>query len=90
MLEKIDVQDTIVLDDDKKYLVVGKALYNEVNYLYLVSPSDYSIEFVALADNKVIILNKETDKPLINLLTPLFTKSTSDYYMDLLKKINNN
>ena len=87
-MNTINIEDTVILDDDKKYLVVGKALYSGVNYLYLLSPSDYVMEFAALAEDKVILLNKDTDKPLIDILMPLFIKSSSEHYANLLQ--NNN
>ena len=88
MIDIINIQDTVVLDDDKKYLVVGKALYDGVDYLYLLSTSDYVMEFAALSDNKAILLNKDTDKPLIEILMPLFIKSASTQYTKLFS--NNN
>ena len=46
------------------------------------------MEFAALSDNKAILLNKDTDKPLIEILIPLFIKSASTQYTKLFS--NNN
>jgi hypothetical protein len=78
MIENIDVQDVITLDDNKEYVVAGKAVYDDIDYLHLVNVDDLSVKFAAIADNKAIILRNNEDRELIEELTPLFIKSTSD------------
>ena len=85
MIDKIDVQDTIKLDDNKEYLVAGKALYENVNYLFLVNVKEYTMKFAALTGNQLIILNNEKDQSLIEKITPMILKSTSDSYKELLE-----
>ena len=85
MIDKIDVHDTITLDDNKKYLVAGKALYNNVNYLFLVNTDEYSMKFGAVSGNQLIVLDNKKDKVLIEALTPLFLESVSKVYADLIK-----
>lgn len=88
MIDQVDVHDTITLDDNKKYLVVGKAVYNNVNYLYLINIDEYSMKFGAVTGNKLIVLDNKKDKALIETLTPLFLESISKIYADLIKNTN--
>lgn len=85
MIDQIDVHDTLTLDDNKKYLVVGKALYNNVNYLSLINTDEYIVKFVAVTGNQLIVLDNKKDKVLIEELIPLFVDSVSKIYADLLK-----
>lgn len=85
MIDQIDVHDTLTLDDNKKYLVVGKALYNNVNYLSLINTDEYIVKFVAVTGNQLIVLDNKKDKVLIEELIPLFVDSVSKIYADLFK-----
>ena len=77
MIENISVQDVIELNDNKEYVVAGKAVYNNVNYLHLVNIEDLSVKFAAIYDNNAIILRNKEDRKLIDELTPMFLESTS-------------
>ncbi len=84
MIENIEVQDVITLDDDKEYVVAGKAVYDNVNYLHLVNIEDFSVKFAALSDDKVIILKNKEDRNLIDELTPQFLDSASKAFAQLV------
>ena len=88
--EVVEINDIITLDNNKEYLVSGKTVYNNVNYLYLINKEDYSLAFAAISGNRVIILNNKEDKILIEELMPLFLKSITESYMKLYNKKNDN
>lgn len=84
-MENIEISDIITLDDDKEYIVSGKASYGNVNYLYLINKDDYSMAFAAISGNNVILLDNKVDKPIIDELIPLFLQNISKMYIDLNK-----
>lgn len=83
MIDKINVHDVITFENNKEYMVAGKALYNNVNYLQLVGVEDFTIKFAAVTGNKAIILKNKEDRKLINALIPLFLESASKAMMKL-------
>lgn len=76
----IEMRDTITLDDNKEYLVVGKANYKNTDYLFLIETEELTLKFAALADTKVLLLNNKTDKALIGELFPLFAQNIQYEY----------
>lgn len=71
----IEMRDTITLDDNKDYLVVGKANYKDTDYLFLIELEELTLKFAALAGSQVLLLNNKTDKALIGELFPLFAQN---------------
>ena len=80
-MEGIEISDIITLDDDKEYMVSGKACYGKINYLYLINKDDYSMAFAAVSGNDVILLDNKNDKAIIDELIPLFLQSITKMYM---------
>ena len=74
-MEIVDINDTITLDDNKEYFVTGKVLYDDLEYISLFNPLDKSMEYGVLVENQIVLLNKDTDKEIIDNLLPLFLKS---------------
>ncbi len=85
MIENISVQDVIKLNDNKEYVVAGKAVYNNINFLHLVNVDDLSIKFAAISGNNAIILKNKEDRKLIDELIPLFLKSTYQSFAQSVK-----
>ncbi len=74
-MEIVDINDTITLDDNKKYFVAGKILYDDLDYISLFNPEDKSMKYGVLVEDQIVVLNKDTDKGIIDNLLPLFLKS---------------
>ncbi len=74
-MEIVDINDTITIDDNKEYFVTGKVLYDDLEYISLFNPLDKSMEYGVLVENQIVLLNKDTDKEIIDNLLPLFLKS---------------
>lgn len=74
-MEIVDINDTITLDDNKEYFVTGKVLYDDLEYISLFNPQDKTMEYGVLVENQIVLLNKDTDKEIIDNLLPLFLKS---------------
>ena len=74
-MEIVDINDTITLDDNKEYFVTGKVLYDDLEYISLFNPLDKSMEYGVLVENQIVLLNKDTDKEIIDNLLPLFLRS---------------
>ena len=86
-LDNIELQDIITLDNNIDYIVLGKAKLDEIDYLYLLNNEDYSMNFAAIADNQIVMLDNKEDKMLINSLLPMFLDSISKNVLDdLIKK----
>ena len=81
-MNSIEISDIITLDNDKEYMVSGKTLYGNVNYLYLINTNDYSMDFAAVSGNNVILLDNKNDKTIIDELIPLFLQSITKMYME--------
>ena len=66
----------LTLSNNKNYLVMSKVLYNNINYLYLISFEDTKdIKICSLDNNKLLVID---DKELIEKLMILFTKDVKD------------
>lgn len=79
-MEIVDINDTITLDDNKKYFVAGKILYDDLDYISLFNPEDKSMKYGVLVEDQIVLLDKEGDKALIEDLFPLFMKNIQDEY----------
>ena len=85
-MEEIEIRDIITLDDNKEYFVSGRCIFDDIDYLSLVSVDDYSIKFAALVGNQVVIMDNKEDKDIIDELLPLFLQSIAKDYMELAKE----
>ena len=66
----------LTLSNNKNYLVMSKVLYNNIDYLYLISFEDTKdIKICSLDNNKLLVID---DKELIEKLKILFTKDVKD------------
>ena len=79
-MEIIDISDTITLDDDKEYVVTGKTLYDDLEYVSLLNTKDYYMKFGVLVEDQIVMLDNEEDKEIIERLLPLFMKNIQDEY----------
>ena len=80
----IEINDSIVLDNNKEYLVVGKTLFDGIDYLFLINDEDFAVHFAALSTNQVVILDNKEDKELIKRLLPMFLKSIAIKYQGMI------
>lgn len=64
--------DNLTLNDNKEYVVVTTTEYNNKNYVYLISPDDYTNTMICEYDNKDS-LQKVTDSELLESLLKIFT-----------------
>ena len=87
-METIDISDTITLDDDKEYVVTGKTLYEDLEYVSLLNTKDYSMKFGVLVEDQIVMLDNEEDKEIIERLLPLLLQSVSQEYLKVVNKDN--
>lgn len=87
-MEIIDISDTITLDDDKEYVVTGKTLYDDLEYVSLLNTKDYSMKFGVLVEDQIVMLDNEEDKEIIERLLPLLLQSVSQEYLKVVNKDN--
>ena len=68
----MDLNDVVLVLNDKKYLVIEDVTYNHRVYLYLVNDKDESdVTFVELEDNKLYTID---DDFFLDKILPLFEK----------------
>ena len=87
-MEIIDISDTITLDDDKEYVVTGKTLYDDLEYVSLLNTKDYYMKFGVLVEDQIVMLDNEEDKEIIERLLPLLLQSVSQEYLKVVNKDN--
>ncbi len=76
----IDVLDTLLLSDNKEYVVTGKINYNSIDYYYLIEKEEkQEVKFCYQRENKMVEVD---DENLIRNLIALFCE-------DLKNKIEN-
>ena len=85
-INDIELNDTIVLDNNIEYIVSGKTLYDGVEYLFLINEDEFTMHFVALTGNTVVMLDNKEDKELIKKLMPLFLQSAADKYKNIINE----
>ena len=72
---KINITNVLALDDNKDYVVVSKANYENKEYFYLAEVGNpQNIIFCYRDDNELTELK---DNNLINKLLPIFVENTS-------------
>lgn len=70
----IEKKDILTLDDNKEYVVVSKALYEDVNYFYIVDIDNVeNFKFVKVENDNLFEIH---DKDLATKLIPLFINDT--------------
>jgi len=87
-VERIEVKDTIWLNDGQAYTVCSKIAYRNNSYLFLISKNDAkSIKFCR--ETKNLSLVEIDEKILIQELLPLFLQSSINAFtredLDLIK-----
>ncbi len=87
-MEIIDISDTITLDDDKEYVVTGKTLYDDLEYVSLLNTKDYYMKFGVLVEDQIVMLDNEEDKEIIERLLPFLLQSVSQEYLKVVNKDN--
>ena len=88
-VENIEIQDIITLSNNIDYIVLGKAKFDDIDYLYLLDNDNYTMNFAAITDNQLVMLDNKEDKALINTLIPLFLNNISKNVLDDLENTNN-
>jgi len=86
----IEMNDSIILDNDKEYVVSSIALYDGIEYLYLINMDDFTLNFAALSGNQVVMLDNKEDKELIKRLLPLFLKNSAEKYQEMANEEQEN
>ena len=72
---KINITNVLALDDNKDYVVVSKANYENKEYFYLAEVGNpKNVIFCYRNDNELTELK---DNNLINKLLPIFVENTS-------------
>jgi|GEM_PF-2159444 len=76
----IDIKDLITLDDNSKYAVCSKAIYQGIEYLYLIDINDnLNFKFAKIEiRNEELKLIETQDEQLIQALLPLFAENSKD------------
>lgn len=76
----IDIKDTITLDDNNKYIVVSKVIYNNETYYYLIDEvNNENVKFCIENKQTGNSIIEITDQNLIQTLLPLFFNQSKDY-----------
>lgn len=71
--ESMDDKYILTLEDNNKYLVVSRTVYNGITYCYLGKLDDNTeYHFCAIINDTVEMV---TDQELIKVLTPLLVKN---------------
>ena len=82
----IDIKDLITLDDNNEYAVCSKAMYQGIEYLYLIDINEnqnFKFAHIEARENELEL--KETfDKKLIQALLPLFAEKGKDILAEIL------
>lgn len=68
---KIDIKDSVILDDENEYLVASKINYENKEYYYLVNIDENEVKFCYLDNDELVEIN---DKDLATKLLPLFAE----------------
>jgi len=78
----INVKDSLILDDDNEYVVVGKTNYNNMEYYYILDKFNNSnYKFCYLDNGELVEIEEEK---LIKELLPLFFESAKNELVDLI------
>lgn len=72
----MNIKDIITLNDNHKYQIISKTIYNETAYYYLVDIED--ITNIKILYENFDHLTEVADQDLINLLLPKFFLEIKD------------
>lgn len=72
----MNIKDIITLNDNHKYQIISKTIYNETVYYYLVDIED--ITNIKILYENFDYLTEVADQDLINLLLPKFFLEIKD------------
>lgn len=75
----IDIRDIITLDDNKEYVVISIANYQNKIYYYLIDQSNAANVKFCLENSKKNSLIEIKDSHLIQALLPLFANNVKNY-----------
>ena len=78
----INIKDTLVLDDDNEYVVVSKAICNNIEYYYILDMYNSSnFKFCYLENEELVEVENEE---LIKTLLPLLFDAAKNEVADLI------
>lgn len=84
----IEIEDVLTLDDDKDYIVVSKAVIEDINYYYLIENSDKPSVMFCYEDKDELV--DITDSEKIRKIVPYLYKSIRNKIdPEKLKKLEN-
>lgn len=69
----IEIEDVLTLDDDKDYVVVSKAIIDDINYYYLIEDSDKPKMLFCYEDKEELV--DITDSEKIKKIIPYLYKA---------------
>lgn len=78
----INVKDSLVLDDDNEFVVVGKATYNNIEYYYILDKYNNSNYKFCYLDNEELV--EIEDEELTKILLPLLLDSAKEEIENLV------
>ena len=84
----IDIKDIVTLDNQYKYVVISKALYENKNYYFLINENNLEDSKIVIEKEKNVLSLVEDDN-ILNIIIPLFITETNKYLTDEEKKIIN-
>jgi len=58
---RINMGDTITLDDNEEYLIVTKSFINEKEYYFLINEKSYQILFCYLENDEMVEVSDEEE-----------------------------
>ena len=66
----IDIDDTVILSDDKEYVVASKLKIKEKIFYYIIDVTEINNYKICYEDDDLLV--EVTDEELVNRLMPLF------------------
>lgn len=78
----INVKDSLVLDDDNEFVVVGKATYNNIEYYYILDKYNNSNYKFCYLDKEELV--EIEDEELTKILLPLLLDSAKEEIENLV------
>lgn len=83
----IDIKDTLKLDDNNEYVVVGKVNYENKYYYYLIDMEDPENLMFCYEDNGDLV--ELMDKDLTAKLLPLFLEKSNKILSEFINNSEN-
>ena len=82
----IDIKDTLILDNNKQYIVISKANYNNQTYYYIVEETNKNndTKFCYQRNDELIEI---TDNELIKKIVPLLVENSNNAMKEIIESI---